>query len=152
MARLATFNPGDVDQWGGETAGAQQLLTQRYQETGIKGKIEAAKQKVTGEKFAYTPIAEELQRAMGWDESNPMPTNHDALAKQFGNNENFRQQMKSILDTEKKAKRSIRFQEQMTKMKENAPGLLGAILTGALLFEQIVQQGTTDAGSENRQR
>jgi|GEM_PF-2554541 len=136
-----------IDQWGGgEIAGAQQILGQTYQERGIN-KI---KQKLTGEKGQLTPIAQDLQREMGWNEQNPMPTSHEALAKQFGDNPEFKTQMKSLLKTENIAKMSQKRTENFEKLKDSAPGGLHAFLIALSLIEGIVQQGASD--SEGQQR
>jgi len=116
-----------IDQWGGELAGAQQILT-------------------LSEKGEYTPIAYDLQRAMGWGEKNPMPNSHEALAKQFGDDPAFTEQMKGILKTEKRAEIVTLFNRIKGLSKEKGPGALQALLILASMLEGMIQQGTADAG------
>jgi hypothetical protein len=120
-----------IDQWGGELVGAQQILT-------------------LSEKGEYTPVAQDLQRAMGWGEKNPMPTSHEALAKQFGDNPEFANQMKGIMRTEKMTEMYALFNQIKGLSKEKGPNALHALLILASMLEGMIQQGTADAGSGNQ--
>lgn len=133
-----------LDQWGGETAGAHQVLGQKSEASGIVSQFQ---QGLRGERNQYTPIAQDLQREMGWSAGHPMPSSHEALAQQFGEDPKFTEQMKAILGSEKRTELYALINTIKRTAKDRAPGSIQAILMIASLLEGMVQQGTADAGN-----
>lgn len=141
------FPEAMIEDFGGPLEGAQRVLRQQpIEPTGVRGVIHRFQEGLAGVKQGeFSPLAQDLQRGLGWNEENPIPTNAEALAKVFGDDPENASQIQAIIRNEKLSgylEKLMIFEE---KAKHMAPEGIHGLLIVAMMFEQIAAQGSADA-------